>query len=1187
MANEKISELPDGSPAQPGDEIPIARGGANFFLLASDIAALGAGIDVSIGGNTAGAPSLISSGTMVLAGGNNITLSQNAGSISIIGGAGIGGGFSAGVSNIGNTLGNTGVTGTQLVLAGGNNVTLSQFTSPSGATVTISAINQSVQTQNVINASMAGNTAGVAALVSSGTLFLAGGNNVTLSQNGNSITISANTAAAANLSVSAGSTSGAFGGLTFANSNNATFGLNNGTITASYAQSNQTQASGQIAGTGFATTTTNGSVVLGTLNTTGMTLAVPPYITTQSNQTQNLHDVTLGGNTSGALALISSGTMFLAGGNNITLSQAGQSVTVSGAAQTAQSVGLYAISQTTGQSSFSTADARSLSFAGSGGVSVGMSNGSVVIQGATAVPPSTAGINAAGNTTGQSFFSTYQQSSAIFSGAGIISVGWSSNSFIISAPASTGISQSMFAASNTTQGTSGTQSIGSLVLAGAGNVSVGVSNGSYVISGAGGGGGGIDVSLSGNTTGTLALISSGTMVLAGGNNITLSQNGQSVTISGGAGGGASTAGLFATGNTTNNSTTTVALSSQLYNFQGGVTGGFSNGSVQISAPATSSISGTGQVSIAVAGSTISVGVPTQSLFATGNTTQGTSGTATNGSLLFNGAGNVSVGYSNGSVVISGAGGGAGGAAVSIGGNSTSAGAGYSNITSGTAVLLGGNNITLSQNGASITISGGNAGNAASLFALGNTTQNSSTALSLSALSFNGLGEVTVGYSNGSIQISAPPSSLGVSGGNTSGTSGTFSGQMVFAGGNNITLSVATAAGGAQTITISGANAGGAQTGISGMVVSNTTYTSGTVTFQNANGISFGSSGANGISASYTVPSTAGLISGLHLSGGAGTSNNVTGLTFANSNNFTFGLSTGASVGTMTASYSQTNQNNSLFALGNTTQSSSTVLGAAALSFNGLGGQTVGFSNGSIQLSVPPISSLSATGWASISVNGSTISIGAAAPQLSFFQPLGPVQNTTVTQNGAGSVQVYPAIAAFPFSASRADIMISASAAVLAVSTQAQTISMFVGLYSLNGSTLSLASSGSQSYAMTNSSNASNASITGIRRLSAPINVNYSGGFDLFVGVMTNTTFANTNGMSFSNVVVPLGPGQQLQGLIGQVPANSMQFVPGMGLFSATSAGMPSSMALSAISGAGSGGNAVDNYSPVQFANVTA
>lgn len=41
-----------------------------------------------------------------------------------------------------------------------------------------------------------------------------------------------------------------------------------------------------------------------------------------------------GNNTSGALALVSTGTLQLAGGNNITLSQNGQSITISGAAQT-------------------------------------------------------------------------------------------------------------------------------------------------------------------------------------------------------------------------------------------------------------------------------------------------------------------------------------------------------------------------------------------------------------------------------------------------------------------------------------------------------------------------------------------------------------------------------------------------------------------------------------------------------------------------------------------------------------------------------------------------------------------------------------------------------------------------------------------------------------------------------------
>ena len=120
----------------------------------------------------------------------------------------------------------------------------------------------------------------------------------------------------------------------------------------------------------------------------------------------------------------------------------------------------------------------------------------------------------------------------------------------------------------------------------------------------GGGGAGAAVTIGGNTAGAGAIVSSGTLFLAGGNNVTLSQNGQSITISGGAGGGASTAGLYGTGNITNNSTTTLALSSQLFNFQGGVTGGFSNGSIQISAPAVSSLSGSNNISFGTNGSTI-------------------------------------------------------------------------------------------------------------------------------------------------------------------------------------------------------------------------------------------------------------------------------------------------------------------------------------------------------------------------------------------------------------------------------------------------------------------------------------------------------------------------------------------------------------------------------------------------------
>jgi trimeric autotransporter adhesin len=239
------------------------------------------------------------------------------------------------------------------------------------------------------------------------------------------------------------------------------------------------------------------------------------------------------------------------------------------------------------------------------------------------------------------------------------------------------------------------------------------------------------------------------------------------------------------------------------------------------------------------------------------------------------------------------------------------------------------------------------------YAVGNTVgQSSSSTFDARTLSIDGAGEVSVGFSAGSLLVSSPPSSVGVStAGNTLGNTGTYSGQVILQGGNNITLSVSTAAGGAQTIVVSGANAGGAQTGISGIQVSNTTYTSGTVTFQNANGMSFGSSGANGVSASYTVPSTAGLISAIAVSGGQGNSNTVTGLTFSNANSVTFGVSTGASAATVTASIpAQSNQTVGVYAEANTTLTSSSTYDARSLSIAGEGGVIVGNSNGSVIIS---------------------------------------------------------------------------------------------------------------------------------------------------------------------------------------------------------------------------------------------
>lgn len=100
----------------------------------------------------------------------------------------------------------------------------------------------------------------------------------------------------------------------------------------------------------------------------------------------------------------------------------------------------------------------------------------------------------------------------------------------------------------------------------------------------------------------------------------------------------------------------------------------------------------------------------------------------------------------------------------------------------------------------------------SIYGVGNTTaQSSSGSIAGTNFSIDGAGAISVGLSAGSLVISAPNTvaltqfSEGLSNiGNTAGNTGVVTGQVVWAGGNNITLSGSTNAG-SMTITASAAN----------------------------------------------------------------------------------------------------------------------------------------------------------------------------------------------------------------------------------------------------------------------------------------------------------------------------------------------------------------------------------------------
>lgn len=415
------------------------------------------------------------------------------------------------------------------------------------------------------------------------------------------------------------------------------------------------------------------------------------------------------------------------------------------------------------------------------------------------------------------------------------------------------------------------------------------------------------------------------------------------------------------------------------------------------------------------------------------------------------------------------------------------------VSSGTLTLAGGNNVTLSQNGNAVTISAG-AGGGGGGIALANSqaTFSSGTANLLEGggaitiassaggqsfkfsvpqtSSLSATGAFSISTNGSTISMGVPAFSAGMSTlGNTAGTTGLVTNRLVFAGGNNITLSQSTDGGG-NTISIS---AGASGAGGVALANSQATYTSGTVNLLEGGG-------------AITIASSA-------------------------------------------------------------------------------GGQ-------SFKVSVPQTSSLSATGLVNISTNGSTISIGVPTqlPTVSRFEypegHFGPL--STVAQGSLSINQMY-----VPFNVTGTALRIGGSLSGLtntSVTTASANVSLWVGIYTLNGSTLSLASSGSANngfqWSQSNSSN-SNTSINGMRFMSAPINVNMTPGQYWMAAVISSaTTYTGASYTLYGNSNVPNAAGGAALASIGVNTTAAREVMLFQGIYTAATAAGPASMGSAQING---------------------
>lgn len=409
--------------------------------------------------------------------------------------------------------------------------------------------------------------------------------------------------------------------------------------------------------------------------------------------------------------------------------------------------------------------------------------------------------------------------------------------------------------------------------------------------------------------------------------------------------------------------------------------------------------------------------------------------------------------------------------VSLGSINVSAGTTSNNLTN--LVFSNGGNVTFGLSGSTVTASApaGGGGGGVGL----NTAQTNVTwTVNTSGISFNAAGYAGTGTSatNASITLNsnglaisvAPGGGGGITNINVSaGTTSNNLSALTFSNANGITF-------GLNASTLTASHNGLTSQSNPAYSAANGSGTFQTLSFANSNGVSF-STGTQGVFATVATNY----------------------LTTARASNDAVGLNTAQTNVTWTVNSAGISLNAGGYAGTGTSATNASV----TLNSNGLaisvaapgGGGAINVSAGTTSGNLQTIQFNNSNG-VSFGLNGSTITASAAGggggATLEGLQPVA-INTFAALGHQNGTLFVVPFDVPQNLSVSYAGFLASVSLGTANnTSVSSGQITYSLALYSLNGSTLSLITSGSQSYSASGSSNALTASVAGFRQVTVPI-----------------------------------------------------------------------------------------------------